>query len=186
MTVTGPIYALDLATHCGFAVGAPGERPRSGTVVLKQRGGCRGNALGNLIAWLNDEWRSAPPALIVKEAPLPLQAFADRGNSEDAVMMTYGLHGIVEAMAARFALPVRQAHAATIRKHFIGKGRLGSRDETKRAVVARCHLMGLMPRDCRDDNRADALATWDWAAATFGRRAASTEQLYLIGEGASA
>lgn len=182
MRVTGLIFALDLATACGFAAGRPGETPRSGSVVLKKRDEHRGQALGNLIEWLRREWTDQRPELIVKEAPMPLQAFADRANSEDAVVMTYGLHGVTEAMAARFGIRVEQAHPSTIRKHFTGRGRFGSRDDTKRAVIERARLLKLIPADCSDDNRADAVAAWDWAAATFGQRSASTASLHLFGE----
>jgi hypothetical protein len=182
MQIAGPVFALDLASVCGLAVGRPGDVPRSGSVTLKRRGEPRSVALGNLVEWLRQEWTAARPALIVKEAPLPLQAFADRGNSEDTVVLTYGLHSIVEAMAQRFGIPCEQGHASTIRKHFLGVGRLGSRDETKRAVVQRCHVLGLMPREVSDDNRADALATWDWGCATFARRSPSMERLHLFGE----
>src|SRR5207253_12209 len=102
------------------------------------------------LAWLNDEWSRGRPALIVKEAPLPLQAFRDRANSEAGVLMAHGLHGIVEAMSVRFGLRLEEAHPATVRKHFIGRARLGARAETKVAVVQRCHVLGLLPRDCRD------------------------------------
>lgn len=37
MRIGGPIFALDLGQRAGFAVGRPGETPRSGTVVLKDK-----------------------------------------------------------------------------------------------------------------------------------------------------
>lgn len=174
------IFALDLGQRCGFAASTVGDSPRSGAVRLKKPGEHRAVALGNLVAWLNEEWSRERPTLVVKEAPLPLQAYRDRGNSEAAVLMAYGLHGVVEAMAARFGLRLEQAHPATIRKHFIGKGRMGARKDTKAAVVQRAQLLGFMPKDCFDDDRADAIALYDWAAATHGGRAAKV--LHLFGE----
>jgi len=38
----------------------------------------------------------------------------------------------------------------------------------------------VMPKDCVDADRADALATWDWAAATI------PSKLFLFGERAVA
>jgi hypothetical protein len=175
----GTIFALDLAARTGFATGRAGERPRSGTVILKDPKEPRAVALGNLIDWLNERWSIEKPALVIKEAPFSLQAFKDHANAEATVLMTYGLHGIVEAMACRFGIECRDAHAATIRKHFLGVGRMGSRVEMKRAVIQRCHVLGYMPRDSHDDNRADALATWDYAAATV------PSKLYLFGERAA-
>lgn len=182
MALIGSIFCLDLAQRCGFAAGPVGDIPRSGAVLLKKPGEHRAIALGNLIAWMNTEWSRERPALVVKEAPLPLQAYRDRGNSEAAVLMAYGLHGVVEAMCSRFGLRLEQAHPATIRKHFIGKGRMGARDATKAAVVQRAQLLGFMPKDCFDEDRADAIAVWDWAAAHFGGRAANV--LHLFGEAA--
>jgi hypothetical protein len=174
------IFSLDLGTKVGFAFGPAEAVPQSGTVILKRPNEHRSIALSNLMAWLHEEWSRSRPDLVVKEAPMPLQAFRDRGNSEAGVLMAYGLHGIVEAMSRRFGIRLEQAHPSTIRKHFIGRGRLGARSETKGAVIQRCHVLGLMPRDCRDEDRADAIASWDWASATFGQRSAS--KLYLFGE----
>lgn len=52
----------------------------------------------------------------------------------------------------------------------------------KASVVARCHLMTLIPSDCFDEDRCDAIAVQDWAANTFGQRAASIKELYFVGE----
>lgn len=174
------IFALDLGQRCGFAFGCPGERPISGAWILKRKDEKRRVAAGNLIAILNDTWASARPSIVVKEAPLPLQAFSERGNSESGVVMAYGLHVIVEGMCERFGLRLEEAHPSTIRRHFIGIGRLGSRKETKGAVVRRCRMLGLVPDDCYDEDRCDAVATHDWACATHGRRSVSTESLVLF------
>lgn len=178
--MAGAIFALDLASRTGFAVGRPGAYPRSGTVVLKKKGEHRRIALGNMVAWLNEEWTRERPALVVKEAAFSLQAFRDHANAESTVLMTYGLHGIVEAMAVRFGIRIEEGHPATIRKHFLGKARCGTRAQTKAAVIQRCHVLALMPKISHDADRADALATWDWAAATFGRARAA--ELHLFDE----
>jgi Holliday junction resolvasome RuvABC endonuclease subunit len=180
MTVAGTIFALDLASRTGYAAGPVGDVPRSGTVILKKPGDPSAVAFGNLIAWLNEQWTRERPALVVTEAPFSLQAFRDHSNAEATVRMTLGLHGIVGGMCHRFGLPLKEFHPATIRKHFLGRGRMGSRAEMKSAVVARCHLLGFMPRDCHDDNRADAIATWDYTAAS------PASKLYLFGERAVA
>jgi hypothetical protein len=180
MMASGMIFALDLGARTGYAVGAAGAGiPRSGTVILKKPNEPRAVALGNMIAWLNERWSRERPALVIKEAPFSLQAFRDHANAEATVLMTYGLHGIVEAMACRFGLECRDAHAATIRKHFLGRARMGSRAEMKAAVIQRCHVLGYFPKECRDDNRADACALFDYAAATV------PSKLYLFGEQAA-
>jgi hypothetical protein len=174
------ILALDIATRCGFAIGPARAIPRSGTVVLKRPGEQRDVAFFNFGFWLRDRLGDAKPALIVTEAPFHLGAFAKRGNSEDAVMLTYGLHAVLGEVAYGFRIPVHAVAASTVRKHFIGSGRMGDRKATKAAVIGRARLLGLIPKDCADDNRADACAIHDWAASTLGGK--RDRELHLFGE----
>lgn len=176
----GLVYALDLGTRSGFAKGRPGDAPISGALILKRRDEARAVALGNLLAYLNDEWSQDAPALVCTEAPMTLEAFRQLHSSEANVRMHHGLHAVVEALCARFGCRLIEAHNATVRKHFLGIGRLGNREDTKAAVVRRCHMLGLMPRDKNDDDRADAIALFDWACATFGNRSVSTQNLVLF------
>lgn len=198
----GLVYALDLGIRSGFAKGKCGERPRPGAIVLKKPTEHRAVAFANLIAFLDEEFRADKPALLVKEAMWSLQANSERGNSEANVRMHAGLHAVVEGVCGRFGVPWREAPTGTIRKHFIGQAALGrvargvkrtreerevSREATKEAVRARCRLLGLMPKDPADpaygdDNIADALACWDWGAATFGKQSVSVSELHLFGE----
>lgn len=183
----GLVYALDLGVRTGWCKGRPGaEAPISGSVTLKDTDQDRAIAFAGLLKFLNEDWSTDRPAIVVKERMFSLQASAERNNSEAMVRMHAGLHAVVEAMCVRFRIPFdREQHepaASTVRKHFLGRGNMGSRSETKAAVIRRCHLLSLIPDDCIDDNRADAVATWDWAASTFARRSASTERLFLFGE----
>lgn len=180
--VIGPILALDLATRVGWACGRPGEYPRSGIIILKKTGEPRGVAFGNFIAWLQSKISDERSALIVKEAPMALQAFRMVSSSEDNVRLQLGLHAIIEAMAQRFGVEIEDVSASTVRKHFIGQSNMGERAATKRAVVQRCHILRLMPRECVDDNRADALAIHDWACAIYGRRPYGSNNLVMFGE----
>jgi len=186
MPVTGPIFALDLGQRAGFAVGAPGRAPRSGAVILKDKKEPRRVACGNLIAFLQAEWSTSCPSLVVTVSPMTLGAFFDMHSSEANVRLQYGLQAIVEGMCERFGLPLEEINEATVRKHFIGKGRMGDRESTKLAVVSRCQVLGLMRRGSEDNDRADAIAVHDWACATFGRRAISTSKLVFFGERAAA
>lgn len=175
------VYALDLATHTGFAVGRAGAPPpRAGLHVLKQDDQHHSVACGNLIEILNREWNEKRPDLVAIEKILNLPAFANMNSSSNSVILQIKLHGIVGGMCERFAIPLREGADSTIRKHFTGKGRAGNRDETKAMVIARCHQLGLMPLNCHDDNIADALAIHDWASATFGGESASTNDLHLF------
>lgn len=181
----GAVFALDLAVNTGWAFGAPGDLPSSGAVRLKKPSEARDVSFANLVAFLAERFSDDRPALVVKEKMMALEAFRSIGNAEATVRMHAGLHAIVEALCVRFGIPWRDVSDSTVRKHFIGKGRLGDRTATKAAVVQRCHVLRLMPRDCTDDNRGDALAVHDWACATLCRRSVSTESLHLFGESAS-
>lgn len=174
------IWALDIGVNCGFACGVVGQVPTSGVLRLKKPTEHPSVAGSNLIHHLQMHWGSRKPDLVCKEAPLALQAFANLGNAAATVSVTMGLHAIVEAMATRFGIPFENIHVATIRKHFTGRGKWGTREQAKRATVQRCHLLKLMPLDCHDDNRADAIAAYDYAAQTFGRQ--RPNDLHLFGE----
>lgn len=179
------ILALDLGVRTGFAIGTAGHglMPRSGARILKKPSEHRSVAFSNLIAWLQDTLHTERPDLVVREAPLALQAFRTLNNAAFTVRVTHGLHGIVEGMCARFAIRCEEAADATVRKHFIGKANAGNRQATKAAVIQRCHVLGYMPKDASDDNRADACALFDFAAATYGNRRA--RELHLFGENAA-
>ena len=180
MAVTGIIYGLDLGVRSGIAEGCVGDPPRSYSVVLKKPVEPQGVAFSNLIAFLDERFRTALPMLVVKEAMLALEAYRQIGNAAHVVRLHAGLHAVVEGMCGRYGVPWRDVNDGTVRKHFIGKSNMGNRKDTKAAVVARCHLLGLMPRDCMDDNRADSLAVHDWACATFGKLV--SKELFMFGE----
>lgn len=179
----GVIMALDMGVNLGVARGAPGTIPESCSVRLKQPSQGGAVAMANLVAFLQTTFTSGRPSILVKEAPLALQGFANMGNAEKTVRLTYGLHGVAEAMAIRFGIPWHEVHDATARKHFLGRGRLGSRSETKAAVIARCHLLGYFGTTITNEDRADACCVWDWACATLARTA--PRDLHLFGERAA-
>ncbi len=174
------IFAIDIGSRLGWAFGpVSGGTPDSGTRQIKSPDESQDAAFGNLIHWLSTRWSKDRPALVVKEAPFNLAAFKNAHNSQAAVELTYGLHAIVRGMCNRFSIRCEDVHAATVRKHFLGKANTGTRAGTKDAVIVRARLLKLIPKDCYDNDRADAVATWDFAAAHFGRRAGV---LHLFGE----
>jgi hypothetical protein len=172
---------LDLGRRLGVAVGPPGFVPASYTLALSKPSGGLAVQAGNLIAVLDlilsgvdprDPARpyGPKPALVVKEAAFSLAAFRDHAVNEAAVLSAFGLHAIVAGMCQRHGVQCRDAHVATVTKHFLGKGRwAGGRAERKNAIVRRCQDLGYFGRDCSDDDRADACAVWDWASVTLAR-----------------
>lgn len=175
----GIVFSLDLAMNSGFAIGRPGKVPHSGAVRLKKPSEPRPVAFSNLIAFLRAQFVGVKPDLVVVEAPLALGAFARLGG-QDVVQITYGFHAIAAGMAARHGIRFEEVSVQTARKHFLGRANLGDRKSTKAAVVARCHVLGLMPKDRKDDNQADAICVWDWACATLMR--VRPKELHLFGE----
>jgi len=176
------IWALDVGTRLGWAIGEPGHLFESGAWVLKSRADHTSVAGSNLIYLLNQGWSIERPASLVKEAPLALQAFKNLGNAAHTVAVTLGLHAIIEAMCGRFSVPFANVHNARIRKHFIGTASRGDRAATKAAVVNRCRLLKYVPADCKDEDRCDAIATWDYACALTRAPAHDGLEFHFFGE----
>jgi Holliday junction resolvasome RuvABC endonuclease subunit len=160
------ILALDLASTTSFAIGTAGQIPKSGSVTLRKRGDNSETAAFNLRRFLEEQiFVFARPDKIVVEAPMSMAA----QKSADAAFIAAGIFHIAAVEARVRAIQFHAVAASTVRKHFIGTARTGDRNRTKALVIARCHQLGLMPKECREDNRADACAVWDYASATFGR-----------------
>lgn len=176
--------ALDLGVRTGVAYGRVDEIPTATALLLKKPTDHRSVAAAKLMDFLVAKFEEAPPALVAKEQMLSLGAFQSLGNAEATVRLHAGLHSIVESLCIRYGIKWTEAADSTIRKHFIGRARLGERRATKAAVLQRCHLLKMLPRDCLDDNLADACATHDWACANFGRASVSSQSLFLFGEAA--
>lgn len=166
----GTIIALDLAIKMGAAIGVAGDAPTPSVVTLKRPNEPAAVCYANLLAWLDRAIREHRPNLVFKEAMLPLMAFAKLGNAEKTVRLQAGMHAVVEAICGRYGVRCEERADSTIRKHFLSTGRLGDRKSTKAAVVARCHVLGLLPRTCTDDNMADAIAAFDFASAHLMRK----------------
>lgn len=180
----GRIIGLDVGRLTGVASGVPGAAPVSFTVILSRPSEGRAVQAGNLLAFLDREFREDRPALVAKEAPIPLAAFRDKDSAAHTVRSAYALHGVVEAMCQRFAVPCHEVVEASVTKFFTGKGRWGGRPQRKQAVMQRCRALGYVPADCRDEDRCDALAVWDWACAHLAKRA--PRELVMFGEGVTA
>lgn len=174
------IIGLDPAVNMGFAVGAPGERPESFSVRLKREREDAAVAYMNCLAFMVDMVKKHAPDAIVRERMFSLAAFRDKGAAAAAVETMFGFHAIILAVAGRYGIPCHDVAAETARKHFLDRGRFGSRVETKQAVIRRCRALGYVPADCADDNRCDACCVWDWATVYIARK--PPRELHLFGE----
>jgi len=170
------IMALDIATITGFAIGNAGSIPASGSVRLKRRGEGPEVAAFNMLAFLRDRFVLDKPDLVCIEHYLNPVA----QKSADAVILQLQCFGVAVAMCQAYDVRMEAPHAATIRKHFAGRAKAGERSETKRMVLNRAQALGYIPRDCSDDNRADAVAAWDYASVHYARKAPAN--LVMFGE----
>ena len=158
------ILALDLATRTGWARGAPGQRPVSGSVQFGKPEASNNAVFAHALTWTSTLLESKPrPTVIIIEGLLPY--YAKQGaTSRKTHERLSGLHAIVRAVAyLRGIYEVSDAGAQQVRRHFIGEGSL-ARDAAKLAVIHRCNKLGWNPVD---DNAADALALWDFACCVM-------------------
>lgn len=186
MTAT-MILGIDGAVQSGWALGAPGTIPRVGVQRLKKPNEDTWLVADGAARFLRDICfiESTRPDLIAIEALMPnFNSGDDRERQVQrsaASMLTPPLiMGAVRGIAACYGIDVVQVYPATWRKHFLGRSNFGSREETKRQTLQRGHLLGYLPPGCKDDNIADAVGVWDWAAAVHGR---AVQPLVLFDEG---
>ena len=155
------ILALDVATATGAAFGGSRDTPRFWTINLGASASHEGARYAQLFIDVRRIIDANQPDLLALEAPLA----AGGGGKSNRAQLAMGLRGCVMAAAFMAGVPVKQAHAASIRKHFIGHGRLPRKD-AKRATIGRCWQLGWK---AQNDNEADALAIFDFFASRDGR-----------------
>jgi hypothetical protein len=160
------IWALDLATQMGWASGEPGGTLTYGSVRLSREGGDEFDIGASALRFLGEHWIAFRPDVVVIEAPMN-SAQAGKMTNARTQLILQGLYFQCGSMARRLGVPrVTVANVQTVRKHFVGQGRP---QNPKLAVMNRCRLLGFKPQD---DNAADAIALWDYAASILLPRAA--------------
>lgn len=167
----GGILFLDLATQMGFCEGEPGERPVSGSVRLAPEGSRPAAIFGGLLAFLGERMTAIRYRCVVFEAPMDPRHMKTNINT---ARMLIGLPAIAEAVAYQTGhYGIREASVHDVRKHLLGAR--PAKGEAKGAVIARLRSMGFDPVD---DNEADAIAGWLYAAAVIApARATETAPL---------
>ncbi|MEN3238242.1 hypothetical protein PUR29_32870 [Methylobacterium ajmalii] len=179
------IHALDPATRCGWALG-PDEAPKSGAVVLKQPKQDLAQACLNMAANLRGAWKIERPDLLIFEKPMDPHVWFSlckrmgRPQNAASLSLQHRLAGVIESMCGLYEIQCESVDRQAVLKFFTGKRSWGGREEGKEAVIERCHVLGLLPKDCRDDDRADAIANHQYAAAIWGR--ARPRELTLFGQ----
>jgi hypothetical protein len=163
------VLALDCATRTGYAHGLAGQPPRSGAVRLKRPDEPVQVAWQNAGFFLRDMFVMDKPDLLVIEAPMHPAG----QKSPDAVVLQWGVVAVVSFIAKAYDIRLEEVNAQTVSKHFTGKARWsaqeGGRKAKKLATVQRAKLLGYLPEDCADEDRADACAVFDFACARWAR-----------------
>jgi hypothetical protein len=159
------ILALDIATITGFARGRIGETPIAGSVSFSKPGATSNTdnmVFGNALRWLSDLLRAEPrPDVVIMEALLPPGAMLNHTTRAVRDRLA-GLHGVMRGVAHLRGIPqIAEASVGDVRAHFIFH-RNAKRETAKRETMRQCEMMGWK---AENDNEADALALWSYAAS---------------------
>lgn len=164
------ILSLDTARLTGWARSLAGQKPIYGTWELRKRGEPNGLALGELGRRLRDHVREhGKPTLICIEKWMSPKAQKSVSIIEDSLR----LNGAVHSVAGVYGIEVVEPYPATVRSQVCGKPHAGSREETKALVIQSLIFRGLVPRDFKDTDAADAICGLIWAESNFARRDSS-------------
>lgn len=157
------VWALDLATVTGLAIGRVDEEP----VATSHRLAPGSSPLINdlflgCMRWFDARLREGPlPDILMIEELLPPTARRGTTNTQTQHRLA-GLHGIVRALAGSHCVPeIASANVQDVRQHFIHK-RAQPRDVAKREVMVTCKMLGWT---ADDTNCGDALALWSYTVA---------------------
>lgn len=160
------IVALDLATVSGIAIGSPGGKPRAFSVDLG-KAKSEDSRFSKALTLTHQLIIDHKPDLIVIEAPV--------GGPKTSHFLV-GLVACVRGCCFNRGVPLESHSIAAIRKHFLGghvtsahykhlperARKAAARKDGKDAVMNRCRALGWQ---AADDNAADALALFDFAAS---------------------
>jgi hypothetical protein len=162
MTDQPLIWALDIATRTGWAVGRVGDKPTAVTVKLADPGSNSNVLFHGCLQWFVEVLARGPlPDILAIEELLP--PIARRGTTSTAAQHRLaGLHGVIRALAMEYRVgEIAGANVQDVRMHFIHTRSL-RRDAAKRAVLKTCSMLGW---SASDTNCGDALALWSYTTA---------------------
>jgi hypothetical protein len=184
------ILALDPAEYrVGWARGESGTKPVISVYKLRNKDERTEDAIDRFAVWLYDQLIEHQIELLAAEHFLP--SGAKTGSTTDLTKEgLIGLNYAARSVAAVAKVHFRSPMPQTIRKHFCGRAfanaprRIGDplrtsqqqkadRDATKAMVVRQAQLLGYIPKDCEEDNMADAAALFDFASSHFASKAAA-------------
>lgn len=156
------LVALDLATTTGVAIGEAHDRPFCHTERLGPPGASHGQRFTQMIRVTKRLIVQHHPDVIVIEQPI---ASGVKGGQE-RVQLAMGYRAAVAAMCFLNEVRFAEFTVQSIRKHFIGNGRMSGK-QAKAAVMARCKQLGW---HAENDNESDAGALWSFARSKLAPR----------------
>lgn len=169
------IHSLDLGQRSGFAIGPAGKVPNSGFLILRKKGQSIAHAGFNLEEYLSLVWGKARPDLVVYERPLTINAWFDQCKRKGRPQNGEGLEHViklahdVEKFAYRAGIQCESIARTSIMWKITGQQGFGDYEANKRAVLTSLIRQEMLPIDCKDNDRADAVAMHVVASGKFAR-----------------
>lgn len=154
------LVALDLGTKMGVAIGDVRGVPTCATVVIGEAGAAHPSRFAFVMDWTHRLIRDEAPDLIAIEKPI---AAGPKGG-EERVMLAMGIRASIFGVAHMRGVRTREYAVSTVRKHFLGSGRVASALAKKRTFQM-CRSLGW---DVEDFEQSDAAAVWDLARGRAG------------------
>ena len=151
------LMALDLATNTGVAIGDVSGSPLCHSESLGKAAGSQGARFSEALYMTRRLIEQHKPDAIAIEAAVITGVVGGQARLESAL----GIRGVVMCVAHVKRVAVYEHAVVSIRKHFIGSGKV-KRAEAKAATIARCRQLGW---HVANDNEADAAALWDFTRA---------------------
>jgi Holliday junction resolvasome RuvABC endonuclease subunit len=137
------ILALDLGTHCGWAVSTPCSVVESGVQMFDlRRGESPGMRFIRFNKWLSEMLINVFPDMVVYET-----MFACRGPALEVLL---GMYTRIQEQCAMKSIPYAGMNAMTLKKRAAGSGKASKDMMMKAASEFIGHLI-------LDDNEADAI-----------------------------
>lgn len=163
------VLALDLARTTGWACGEPGSQPMHGSIRFASTDSSHEAIFAGAFKWADKMMAAHSPELVVWEAPLA--TMFNRGTTtSNTTTVLYGLPAVIGTIAyLRGIYDIRKAETRDVRQHFIGCN--PKRVKAKPMVMRQCRAMGW---EVKDDNEADALATWHYMCSLIEPKLAMT------------
>ena len=162
------LLAMDVSARaCGMALGPTDAKPQVAVKAFRQKGESIDVSIDAMAVFMRDLFERSPPDLVAVERYIAKVFRKEPGWIRDEQLLMFSaIRTVTVCYGASFVCE----QASTIRKHFCGRAWSDNVNvDTKGMVLTRARQLGYDVGN--DTDKADACATWDWAASTHARRA---------------